>query len=514
MKPVTRGALLGACAALSFAAVAHADETAPPGALPTPPATLVAPATDAPADPVFGNATPLLPARKPAQSLPASNQPGGRLGAPGAYQVMRWAEDWSQPARPGAPLTARMKHIPLGSDNVYLTLGGGLRLYDTNWDHSVLGLKANDSDHPLQSRARLYADLHATQYLRAFIELGDNREYGENFTTGPNVDRVDIMQAFVDVTVPLGQAGQITVRPGRYEMPLGNGKLMGVREGLNMRLSYQGFRATWILPGKISVDAFDVRPINIKPGTFDDGPNHGSTYRGIYVSAPSVLAGFTGDLYFYQVNRATATLYTGTGADTRQNWGARIARKGPHVDMDLEGNLQRGHFAGQVIDAFAVMLDAGYTLPEAAWTPRLGVRANIFSGDGAAHDGKSGTFWAASPRLPLISEAAFFNLSNLMDVYPMVTVKPRRDLAVTVGPDFLWRNTQADGIYLGPAGGSLKAYNGSRSIGTDINIEATWQATKSLQLRLYETWFAPSNGMKMDGGKGGNYFGLLGELRF
>lgn len=502
MKTFPAAVLIGTIATL--AVPAHAE--APP----------LGTGTDVPSDPMFGATSPAIkPATDPAKpNLPASNQPGGRPGAAGTYQIMRWAEDWSRPAKPDAPLTARMKHIPLGSDDVYLTLGGGLRLYYTNWNHSVLGQRAKDGDRPMQSRARLYADLHATRYVRAFIELGDNREYGERFTTGPNVDRFDIQQAFVDLTVPLGKAGQITVRPGRYEMPLGNGKLMGVREGLNMRLSYQGFRATYILPGKISVDAFSVRPVNIKPGTFDDGPNHTSTYQGIYVSAPSVLAGFTGDLYFYEVNRGTATLAIGTGADTRQNWGARIARKGKHIDIDLEGNLQRGHFAGQTIDAFGVMLDAGYTLTEQPWTPRLGVRANVFSGDGAAKDGKAGTFWAASPRLPLISEAAFFALSNLMDVYPMVTIKPRKDVALTVGPDFLWRNASADGIYVGPAGGSFKAYGGSRAIGTDLNLEATWQATKSLQFRLYETYFTGSGSFKADGGKNGNYFGLLGEVRF
>jgi hypothetical protein len=507
MKKLNIACLAGAVSLLPLAA-AHAE--APPPSLGT--------GTDVPSDPMFGGTSAALkPGPKDGEKkpvLPASNQPGGRLGAPDTYQIMRWAEDWSRPVKQDAPLIAKMKHIDLGRDDIYLTLGGGLRLYYTNWNHTVLGQKANDGDRPLQTRARLYADLHVTPYVRAFVELGDNREYGEAFTTGPNVDRFDIQQAFVDLTVPLGKAGQITFRPGRYEMPLGNGKLMGVREGLNMRLSYQGFRATYILPGKISVDAFDVRPVNIKPGTFDDGPNHTSLYRGIYASSAALVPGLTTDLYFYQVNRQSATLYTGKGVDNRQNWGARIARKTKHYDLDLEGNLQRGHFAGQQIDAFAVMLDAGYTLAGQPWTPRVGLRANIFSGDGKASDGKAGTFWAASPRLPLISEAAFFNLSNLMDFYPMVTVKPRKDLAITVGPDFLWRNTSADGIYLGPAGASLKAYNGSRAIGTDLNLEATWQATKSVQFRLYETYFTGTRSMKADGGKNGNYFGLLGELRF
>ncbi|MEG3166241.1 alginate export family protein [Sphingomonas sp. PB2P19] len=448
------------------------------------------------------------------QALPAEALPGGRSGPQGVPQAIRWTENWSAAPAADAPILEKIRHIPIGSADTYLSLGGEARVYYTDWNHSALGLRTGDNNDPVQLRLRLLADLHVGQYVRAFVELGDNREFGEQTATAPNRGKLDIQQAFVDITLPLGDAGKITVRPGRFEMPLGNGKLVGVREGLNQRFTYQGVRGTYILPGTVSVDVFALRPVNIKPGTLDDGPNHTIAFTGVYVSAPNRVAGFGTDVYWYEMNRDRGVLREGTGKDDRNSWGARIWRRTSSWDLDVEGTYQSGTFTTEDIRAWAVLFEGGYTFAEAPMTPRLGLRGNVFSGDGDLTDGKAGTFVAAAPRLPLISEAAFFNLSNLMDLYPSVTVKPRKDVTIMVGPDFLWRNSRADGVYIGPAGSSFAPYASSRVIGTDLNLEASWQATKRVQFRLFETYFSASDSFAAHGGQNGNYLGVLSDLRF
>ncbi|WBQ15729.1 alginate export family protein [Sphingobium yanoikuyae] len=462
-----------------------------------------------------GSASP--PGIRPAKSqgAPAEAIPGGRKGPPGVPQAIRWTEDWSKTPAPDAPIFDKIRHIPLDDDNgVYLSLGGEARVYYTNWHHSTLGLRANDSNDPVQTRLRLIGDLHLGPNVRAYLELGDNREYGEQFATAPNRDKLDIYQAFMDVTIPLGETSKITFRPGRFEMPLGNGKLVGVREGLNMRFTYQGLRATYILPGKLSVDAFALRPVAITPDSFDDTGDSSKSFEGVYVSSPKGIGGIGTDVYWYEMDRQTAALREGTGEDRRTNWGTRLWKRTPKVDFDLEGTLQRGSFANQDIRAWGLMLEAGYSWPSLPMKPRLGLRANAFSGDDDLSDGKAGTFVAASPRLPLISEAAFFNFSNLVDLYPSVTLKPVDNVTLMAGPDFLWRQSKADGVYIGPAGSSFAPYDGSRYIGTDFNLEASWQMTKRLSFRLYETYFAAGSTFEQHGGKNGNYFGIMSNYRF
>lgn len=447
------------------------------------------------------------------QVLPAEALPGGRTGPPGLPQAIRWTENWSASPAADAPLLDRIHHIPIGDDGTYLSLGGEARAYYTSWSHQLLGLRPDRND-PLITRLRLLADLHVGPNLRAYVELGDNREFGEQSATPPNRDKVDVSQAFVDVTVPLGEAGRLTFRPGRFEMPLGNGKLVGMREGPNVRYSYQGIRATYILPGKISVDAFAVRPVNFKPATFDDGPSHTSAFHGVYISAPKGFLGLGTDAYWYEYKRDRATLVEGVGKDERSNWGARLWKRNPTIDIDLEGNYQSGRFENQEVAAYAILFEGGYTFPRAPMTPRLGLRANLFSGDRTPGNGTAGTFVAASPRLPVTSEPGFVNLSNLMSLYPNLTLKPRNDITVLVGPDLLWRHSRRDSVYVGPAGAAFAPYASSRAIGTEFNLEVSWQATKRLQFRVYETYLAVSDSFATQGGRNGNYFGLQSYYRF
>ncbi len=458
-----------------------------------------------------------IPGVRPAKSQPRPGEalPGGRKGPPNTPQGIRWTEDWSQVPDKDAPFLAKIRHLPLAADDgVYLSLGGEARLYYTDWHHSSLGLRANDNNDPVQSRLRLVGDLHLDENLRAFVELGDNREWGENFVTPPNHDKLDVMQAFIDVTIPLGDAGKLTVRPGRYEMPLGNGKLLGIREGLDTRLTYQGVRATYILPGKVSVDVFATRPVDIREGTFNDRGNPARVFHGVYVSAPNTVAGFGTDLYWYEMKKASATLREGSGADERDNFGARLWQRKAGIDFDLEANLQRGTFAGQDVRAWGVLFEGGYTFAEVAFKPRLGLRANAFSGDKDLTDGRAGTFVPANPRLPLISEAAFFNLSNLVDIFPSVTLKPVPQITVMAGPDFLWRARRADGVYIGSNGASFAPYAGSNRIGTDFNLDISWQVTRRFSMRLFETYFQPSDAFAAAGASKGNYFGILSNYKF
>lgn len=257
-------------------------------------------------------------------SLPAEILPGGRPGPPGTPQLFRWTEDWFADPTSDAPIVDKLRHIPLGPGSAYLSLGGEVRAYYTDWRHSTLGLRVGDDNDPLQLRLRLLADLHLGAHVRAFIELGANHEYRPQFVTLPNRGKLNIQQVFVDLTLPLGGAGSITLRPGRFDMPLGKNKLVSVRDAMNERFTYQGLRATYILPGTLSVDIFAVRPVALKPRTFDDGPSHVSAFQGVYVSATRGLLGLGTDVYWYKVDRDAAVLGPRSGGDRRNTWGGRL----------------------------------------------------------------------------------------------------------------------------------------------------------------------------------------------
>ncbi|MEG3168009.1 alginate export family protein [Sphingomonas sp. LB3N6] len=447
------------------------------------------------------------------QGRAAVAAPGGQPGTPRLPQAIRWTEDWSAPPASNASLLDKIKHIPLGSDLSYLTLGGEIRTYYTAWDHQNAGLRANDANDPLQLRLRLLADLHVGPYVRAFVELGDNREFGARLITPPNRGPLDIEQAFVDLTVPLGD-GKLTVRPGRFEMPLGNGKLVTIRDGVNQRVLQQGVRATYILPGKISVDTFAVRPVQIYGRIFNNGPAHDQTFNGVYVSTPKGPAGVGIDAYWFRLNRGTALNAQGVAKESRNSWGARAWKRTRTVDFDLEGTYQSGTFGAKKISAWAVMLDTGYSFLAVAMAPRLGIKANIFSGDGDRSDGTVGTFVAPFPRYQMLNAGVLFNYSNMMNINPSLTLKPAKTITLVSGAQFYWRNREDDGVYIGPVGASFAPYAGSKFTGAAMEVDVSWQATKNLQFGLQDSYFMPSRSLSTRGGAYGNYFGLYSSVRF
>ncbi len=461
----------------------------------------------------------------PAAPVPAAPPipdpvPGGRTAPPGMPQSLRWTEDWSHladRAKKRSPLEA-LRYIPLGSDpKTYLSIGGEVRYNYTYWSALTLGAQPNDKLSALQQRLRLVGDLHLGTNIRAFVELGDNREYFEDFATPPNRDKMDITQAFVDISIPISDTSKLTLSPGRFEMPIGNGKLVGLRDGVNVRYIYQGFRATYIEAGKLRIDSWAVKPVTFDPGTFDDGPEKTRHFNGVYAgTVPGLLVpNVAVDVYWYDLYRENARYATRVGTESRRSWGMRLSGRAHGFDYDAEGTYQNGSFAGQRISAWGTLLEGGYSLPNAPMKPRIGVRANYFSGDTDSTDGKIGTFAPPFPRTPLYSDAGWLNFSNLIDVFPSLTVRPDKKLVLVVGPDFFWRATKGDAVYAGPTNFPLiRPVGDQKYVGTNLNLQGDYIATKNLTFRLFYTHFMASDSFREGGGKGSDYFGFWTDFRF
>ena len=182
------------------------------------------------------------------------------------------------------------------------------------------------------------------------------------------------------------------------------------------------------LKGKLRIDAFVTKPVQVLSNkAFDNGAIPGSHFNGIYLSTPLGLAvpGVAADLYYYDQRREGARLLGAAGLEKRKTLGARIYGRSNHWDYDLEGAYQFGSFGNEDIRAWAVMFEGGYNMPSLPLTPRIGVRGNIFSGDKNANDGRRGTFVAPFPKAPIYnnSDAAWFNFSNMIDIFPMLSVR-------------------------------------------------------------------------------------------
>lgn len=446
-------------------------------------------------------------------STPESDPSTRKLSA------ISWLKDSSYLADPAVRrggLWEKLSYIPLGDDPAYyLSIGGEVRYHYTYFDESSLGVGGNENG-ALQQRLRLNADFHLGPDLRVFTELGDSREFFEKSPTRPNRDRLDLQQGFVDASFSVG-GSRLTLRPGRFQMPLGDGVLLGMRDGVNVRFAYDGLRAMYRTPGGTSVDLFIVRPVAVKDGSdFDDSPDHSAHLRGVYVSTPlEVMDGSRIDVFAYDSTRANARYLDVTADETRYSMGFRLFGKSGAYDYDGQLVRQTGDVGSKKIDAWGWLSTAGYTFAEARYAPRIGVKANIFSGDRASTPGRIETFVAPYPRTPLYTDAGWFAMMNQSSLHADVSWKFTPKWSLNVGATQLWRASRGDAIYFGPTSAPLApSAGGGKDVGLLYNLTSSYDVNRFLNVQLFYTYVDPGTALVSAGGGASNFVGLWGRLIF
>src|SRR5229473_882720 len=242
------------------------------------------------------------------------------------YKLLREDENWSflRDSALRQDVWDPIKYIPLrNAQDWYMSIGGEARevweqIGNDNWGLSPI------MNGYFNQRYMLYFDVHYGQHVRTFVEF----KSGVNSfrASGPRpIDekKFDFQAAFVEVSTSEGP-NAVRLRVGRQELEYGSGRLVDVREGPNVRLSFDGF----MVKSKIEswqLDGFAVRPALDNPGFFDNAPNHAVGFWGVY--ATHALPHNTSlELYYLGLDRKKATFERGTAQELRHSLGARISR--------------------------------------------------------------------------------------------------------------------------------------------------------------------------------------------
>ena len=195
-------------------------------------------------------------------TLLAGASPTPLRDPPTAYRKFRYGNEFESAS---AGVSDELKNLPLWSDtDVYVNLGGSLRERFEAFSQASSGIRAaggvSGEQYDLY-RLLLDADLHLGSSLRIFIQLGNHLEAGREPGPQPtDIDRLDVQQAFFDATAAGSEAFGAGLRGGRQEMAFGSNRLVDIREGPNIRQSFDGARA-WLTAGEARLDAFWTRPV-------------------------------------------------------------------------------------------------------------------------------------------------------------------------------------------------------------------------------------------------------------
>src|ERR1700682_2529005 len=143
-----------------------------------------------------------------------------------AYTAERYDEDWSflRDASKRTDLFDPIKWIPLGKDESWsLTLGGELRERFQDVRNPAFGLPSPVRNTDVFHRAYLFADVHLGPHFRTFVELGTGETGGTTKKPSPfEQDRLDVLQLFADLRIPVGKSRDFTLRVGRQDLMFGS----------------------------------------------------------------------------------------------------------------------------------------------------------------------------------------------------------------------------------------------------------------------------------------------------
>jgi hypothetical protein len=406
------------------------------------------------------------------------------------YLLPRYEEDWSllsDPAKRG-DFWDPIKFIPLNEDrNAFLSLGGEVRETYERFHNTNFGLSPDDPDGYLLQRYLFHVDFHAGQRFRFFGELNSSLEDGR--TGGPrplDEDKLDLHQGFVDfVVLKPRENSSLTLRIGRQEMAFGSGRMIDLVEGPNVPLSFDGFRLSWKSP-EWKVDGFATRPVKNEPGFFDDPPQHGFAFWGLYATHPlGQTQRKTLDFYYLGLDLKPAVFNQGSGHEKRQTLGARVwGEHGPWA-YGAEAMYQFGSFGLGTINAWRVAADSRYSFSSVRWRPRIGLATDFASGDKNPANPDLQTFNSLFQSGTYSGRANVLGPDNAIRLEPSLGLVFSERLTLSAGWGFFWRESSNDGLYgipgnlIVPSNGVKSRYEGSRPI-----AQLDWQMTRHLSTHV------------------------------
>lgn len=433
--------------------------------------------------------------------------------AAGNFASFRYDDDFRD-ARGKPDLYSSLKHVDLGDSRRYLSVGGDLRERVEYFSKSNVTGRAVKDEVLALHRVLVHADLHFDD-ARAFIQIGAHDESGREPQAKPtDVDGPDIQQAFVDYSMGLGE-DTLLFRAGRQEMAYGASRLVTTRDGPNIRLSFDGVRAIY-RSTQWNISLFAMRPVEIKRGAFDDRANREQSLSGIYGTREVAgLPGFSVDLYHFRTENEDAGYTAVSGREKRRTFGSRLYGKTGAFDGDIELMLQEGTVSDKRIRAFALAADAGWTFAALPWRPRVGLKADVISGDRNSGDGKLGTFNALYPNGSYFSEAGFVAQANLIDLSLSVALKPGNNVSVAMSLNPMWRYSVQDAVYRLPLIPMPETQaSGSRYIGTQAQFLLNWQYSPHVSFKFVLVRFEAGTVVEQSGGRDSNYAQFATAVRF
>jgi len=405
------------------------------------------------------------------------------------------------------PLLSFMRDRPLGDSGWKYSVGGELRHRYMD-EHNRLRPRGTETRHRYNLwRFAPYLEM-SNGWLTGRVQGIDASIFGEDIPALPiDENRWELLQYYLDVKFLEEENGAAHLRYGRQFLLYGDQHLVSPLAWSNTYRNFQGGRLYW--EGENwNIDGFVVNPVNgaaspqaFRPNNFDQ-PDESVIFSGVYATYKNAPNGVM-DL-FWLWNEEDEPV-TDRQDGSRHTIGLRYAgdyavkEHGDVVrtwDWNLLGGWQFGDDSfieggfDQDVNAGFISTIGGVTFNDVAWSPKL---TGLFwwgSGDSNRADGDINTVFTYYP----LGHAYWglidnFNGANLLDYSLQGSVKPAKQLTLAAHWHWFDKASANDYIYniAGAPLGSTAVRN--RNIGNELDLLATYQFSKNLQVQAGYFWF-------------------------
>jgi alginate export protein len=428
-----------------------------------------------------------------------------------AIMFNRWQEDWSVLADPRVPRQPfdEFKYIPLSDTDryTYLSFGAGTRDRFESNNAANFGTGSNVAQNYVISRNEFDADLRIANQIQAFVQFQADYAPWKTMLTPVDRDKLDLEQAFVVLTEPLG-GGTLKLRAGRQQFAFDLQRFVSVRDGPNVRQSYDAGWADYE-NGPWRFITFYSLPVQVRDVTiFDDyssvtAQTFGMARAEYKFSESLFIAG-----YYANFTQGNVRFPGASGDERRDIFDFHLNGNHNHFDFDFEGMNQTGRIGIEPIEAWAVGSLAGYTFTDVNWKPRVGIQLDAASGDGNTKR-TFGTFNPLFPNGYYFTLAGYTGYTNLIHIKPSLTLSPISSLKLVIAAAAQWRQTTSDAVYTQPdvavpnTAGRPGAYTGSYG-----QFRLDWTIDRATSFAIEAVHFKVGEAIRNAGGHDSNYLGI------
>jgi Alginate export len=431
-----------------------------------------------------------------------------------AIAFNRWSEDWSVLADPDVPREPldELKYIPLanGDARTYLSLGANIReRFESN--DANFGTGGNHQDSYLLSRTEAHADLRMAGEVQFFFQLQNDTAPGKQRLSPVDQDRLDIEQGFVAVSEHLW-GGAAAIRIGRQENGFDLQRFLSVRDGPNVRQSYDGVSIAYTR-GAWRFIAVYTHPVETRDSSFFDDYSSPHLSLDLVRIERQVTYSSSISAYVGQFRQDGVRFPSASGNEHRDLVDVRYAGSSGRIDWDAEAMSQNGRIGTQAIHAWATGVVIGLTFDSSTVRPRISLQLDAASGDKNPEDNQLNTFNPLFPSGHYFTTAGYTTYVNLVHVKAEFSLSPLANLRLSSGVGVEWRETIADAIYTLPdVPVPDTAGRGGRYVGTYAQFRADCGLTPHIALALEAVHFAVGATVVSAGGHDANYLGIEARI--